>query len=49
NPNNANPGTAPTGTPNNANPGTAGDGLVPNTNINLPRVPPSSFGLRDLT
>jgi hypothetical protein len=42
NPNNTNPGTAPTGTPNNANPGTAGDGLVPNTNINLPRVPPSS-------
>ncbi len=44
NPNNLNPGTAPNTNPNNANPGTAGDGLVPDTNINLPRVPPSSFG-----
>jgi len=51
NPNNLNPGTSPTSNPNNLNPspggGTAGngsDGLVPNSNINLPRVPPSSFG-----
>jgi len=50
NPNNANPGTSPTSNPNNsASPtgGTAGDsngGLVPNPNLNLPRVPPSSFG-----
>ena len=49
-PNNANPGTSPAGTPNNsASPagGTAGDsngGLVPNPNLNLPNVPPSSFG-----
>ena len=49
-PNNANPGTSPAGTPNNsASPagGTAGDsngGLVPNPNLNLPSVPPSSFG-----
>jgi hypothetical protein len=50
NPNNANPGTSPTSNPNNsASPagGTAGDsngGLVPNPNLNLPRVPSSSFG-----
>jgi hypothetical protein len=50
NPNNTNPGTSPTGTPNNnlsPGGGTAGggsDGLEPNRNINLPRVPPSSFG-----
>ena len=50
NPNNANPGTSPAGTPNNsASPtgGTGGDsngGLVPNPNLNLPSVPPSSFG-----
>ena len=50
NPNNANPGTSPTTNPNNsASPtgGTAGDSnsdLVPNPNLNLPRVPPSSFG-----
>ena len=50
-PNNANPGTSPTTNPNNsASPtgGTAGDSngdLVPNNpNLNLPRVPPSSFG-----
>ena len=49
NPNNANPGTSPAGSPNNsASPtgGTAGDsngGLVPNPNLNLPRVPRSSF------
>jgi hypothetical protein len=45
----ANPGTSPAGNPNNSVPpggGTAGngsDGLTPNPNINLPRVPPSSF------
>ena len=49
NPNNANPGTSPTTNPNNsASPGgTGGDsngGLVPTPNLNLPRVPPSSFG-----
>lgn len=50
NPNNLNPGTSPTNNPNNnltPGGGTAGDGsdgLVPNSNINLPRVPPSSFG-----
>ena len=50
NPNNANPGSSPSTNPNNsASPtgGTAGDSngdLVPNRNINLPRVPPSSFG-----
>ncbi|MEG3902435.1 hypothetical protein QUB19_08550 [Microcoleus sp. B4-C5] len=50
NPNNLNPGTAPNTNPNNsASPtgGTAGDSnsdLVPNRNLNLPRVPPSSFG-----
>jgi hypothetical protein len=49
-PNNANPGTSPAGSPNNsASPtgGTGGDsngGLVPNPNLNLPSVPPSSFG-----
>ena len=47
---NANPGTSPTSNPNNtASPtgGTGGDsngGLVPNPNLNLPSVPPSSFG-----
>jgi hypothetical protein len=50
NPNNANPGSSPSTNPNNsASPtgGTAGDSngdLLPNRNINLPRVPPSSFG-----
>ncbi len=50
NPNNLNPGSAPYTTPNNsASPtgGAAGDSnsdLVPNPNLNLPRVPPSSFG-----
>jgi hypothetical protein len=50
NPNNANPGSSPSTNPNNsASPtgGTAGDSngdLVPNPNLNLPRVPPSSFG-----
>ncbi|MEG4023397.1 hypothetical protein [Microcoleus sp. S13C4] len=50
NQNNLNPGSAPYTTPNNsASPtgGTAGDSngdLVPNPNLNLPRVPPSSFG-----
>ncbi|MEG4106985.1 hypothetical protein [Microcoleus sp. S13_C5] len=50
NPNNLNPGSSPSTSPNNsASPtgGTAGGGngdLVPNPNINLPRVPPSSFG-----
>ncbi len=50
NPNNANPGSSPSTNPNNsASPtgGTAGDSngdLVPNRNLNLPRVPPSSFG-----
>jgi hypothetical protein len=50
NPNNANPGTSPTSNPNNsASPtgGTGGDsngGLVPTPNLNLPSVPPSSFG-----
>ncbi|MEG3948721.1 MULTISPECIES: hypothetical protein [unclassified Microcoleus] len=49
NPNNLNPGSSPYTTPNNASPtgGTAGDSnsdLVPNPNLNLPRVPPSSFG-----
>ncbi len=49
-PNNLNPGSSPSTTPNNsASPtgGTAGDSnsdLVPNRNLNLPRVPPSSFG-----
>jgi hypothetical protein len=49
NPNNANPGSSPSTNPNNsASPtgGTAGDSngdLVPNPNLNLPRVPPSSF------
>jgi len=49
NPNNLNPGSSPSTNPNNsASPtgGTAGDsngGLVPNPNLNLPRVPPSSF------
>ncbi|MEG4943531.1 hypothetical protein [Microcoleus sp. F4-D5] len=49
NQNNLNPGSSPSTSPNNsASPtgGTAGDsngGLVPNPNINLPRVPPSSF------
>jgi len=49
-PNNANPGSSPSTNPNNsASPtgGTAGDsngGLVPNPNLNLPRVPSSSFG-----
>ncbi|MEG5039302.1 MULTISPECIES: hypothetical protein [unclassified Microcoleus] len=48
-PNNANPGTSPSTSPNNsASPtgGTAGDSngdLVPTPNLNLPRVPPSSF------
>ncbi|MEG4628857.1 hypothetical protein QUB56_04255 [Microcoleus sp. AR_TQ3_B6] len=48
-PNNANPGSSPSTNPNNsASPtgGTAGDtngDLVPNPNLNLPRVPPSSF------
>ncbi|MEG4088018.1 hypothetical protein [Microcoleus sp. Pol12B4] len=48
-PNNATPGTSPNTNPNNsASPtgGTAGDSngdLVPNPNLNLPRVPPSSF------
>ena len=48
-PNNANPGTSPTTNPNNSaspTPGTGGDsngGLVPTPNLNLPRVPPSSF------
>ncbi|MEG4501014.1 hypothetical protein QUB05_28250 [Microcoleus sp. F10-C6] len=50
NQNNLNPGSSPTTNPNNsASPtgGTAGDSnsdLVPNPNLNLPRVPPSSFG-----
>ena len=50
NPNNANPGTSPTTNPNNSESptgGTGGDsngGLVPTPNLNLPRVPPSSFG-----
>ncbi|MEG4441269.1 hypothetical protein QUB47_03585 [Microcoleus sp. AT9_B5] len=50
NPNNLNPGSSPSTAPNNsASPtgGTAGDSnsdLVPNPNLNLPRVPPSSFG-----
>ncbi|MEG4229203.1 hypothetical protein QUA35_23950 [Microcoleus sp. N9_B2] len=50
NPNNLNPGSAPYTTPNNSvspTGGTAGDSnsdLVPNPNLNLPRVPPSSFG-----
>jgi hypothetical protein len=50
NPNNLNPGSSPSTNPNNsASPtgGTAGDSngdLVPNPNLNLPRVPPSSFG-----
>ena len=50
NPNNLNPGSSPSTNPNNsASPtgGTARDsngGLVPNPNLNLPRVPPSSFG-----
>ncbi|MEG4860479.1 hypothetical protein QUB75_22370 [Microcoleus sp. K1-B6] len=50
NPNNLNPGSSPSTGPNNsASPtgGNAGDSnsdLVPNPNINLPRVPPSSFG-----
>ena len=49
-PNNANPGSSPAGSPNNsASPtgGTGGDsngGLVPTPNLNLPSVPPSSFG-----
>ncbi|MEG3935770.1 hypothetical protein QT990_31730 [Microcoleus sp. T3_B1] len=49
NPNNLNPGSSPSTNPNNsASPtgGTAGDSnsdLVPNRNLNLPRVPPSSF------
>ena len=49
NPNNLNPGSSPYTNPNNsASPtgGTAGDSngdLVPNPNLNLPRVPPSSF------
>ncbi|MEG4989571.1 hypothetical protein QUB08_28085 [Microcoleus sp. BR0-C5] len=49
-PNNPNLGTSPSTSPNNsASPtgGTAGDSnsdLVPNPNLNLPRVPPSSFG-----
>jgi len=49
NPNNANPGSSPSTNPNNsASPtgGTAGGSngdLVPNPNLNLPRVPPSSF------
>ncbi|MEG4201872.1 hypothetical protein [Microcoleus sp. Pol12A5] len=49
NPNNLNPGSSPSTNPNNsASPtgGTAGDSnsdLVPNPNLNLPRVPPSSF------
>ncbi|MEG5170686.1 hypothetical protein [Microcoleus sp. B3-D7] len=50
NQNNLNPGSSPSTSPNNsASPtgGTAGGGngdLVPNPNLNLPRVPPSSFG-----
>ncbi|MEG4810330.1 hypothetical protein QUA82_21855 [Microcoleus sp. F8-D3] len=50
NPNNLNPGSSPSTAPNNsASPtgGTAGGGnsdLVPNPTLNLPRVPPSSFG-----
>lgn len=50
NQNNLNPGSSPYTTPNNgASPtgGTAGDsngGLAPNPNLNLPSVPPSSFG-----
>ena len=50
NQNNLNPGSSPSTNPNNsASPtgGTAGDtnsDLVPNRNLNLPRVPPSSFG-----
>ncbi len=50
NPNNLNPGSSPYTNPNNtASPtgGTGGDsngGLVPNPNLNLPSVPPSSFG-----
>ena len=50
NQNNQNPGTSPNTNQNNsASPtgGTAGDSnsdLVPNSNLNLPRVPPSSFG-----
>ena len=49
-PNNLTPGSSPSTSPNNsASPtgGTAGDSnsdLVPNRNLNLPRVPPSSFG-----
>ncbi|MEG3910352.1 hypothetical protein Q5691_24895 [Microcoleus sp. w1-18aA5] len=49
NQNNLNPGSSPSTSPNNsASPtgGTAGDSnsdLVPNPNLNLPRVPPSSF------
>ncbi|MEG4008982.1 hypothetical protein QUA41_24095 [Microcoleus sp. Pol11C1] len=50
NPNNLNPGSSPSTSPNNsASPtgGTVGGGngdLVPNPNLNLPRVPSSSFG-----
>ena len=49
NPNNLNPGSSPSTNPNNSGSprgGTAGDSngdLVPNPNLNLPRVPPSSF------
>ncbi|MBE9187783.1 hypothetical protein IQ270_24830 [Microcoleus sp. LEGE 07076] len=49
-PNNLNPGTSPNTTPNSplsptgGNAGDSNGGLVPNPNLNLPRVPPSSFG-----
>ena len=49
NPNNLSPGSSPYTNPNSATPtgGTAGDSngdLVPTPNLNLPSVPPSSFG-----
>ncbi|MGB3264623.1 MAG: hypothetical protein WBA89_11740 [Microcoleus sp.] len=49
-PNNINPGTSPNLTPNSplsptgGNAGDSNGDLVPNRNLNLPRVPPSSFG-----
>ncbi|MEG4231201.1 hypothetical protein QUA40_03640, partial [Microcoleus sp. Pol11C3] len=50
NQNNLNPGSSPSTSPNNSASPTGGTGggsnsdLVPNPNLNLPRVPPSSFG-----
>ena len=50
NPNNLNPGSSPSTNPNNSasptggNTGGSNSDLVPNRNLNLPRVPPSSFG-----